>query len=327
MNFTSEGTVGRARLPLYRYGKHQLVKLPGGKVQLGFDRKEKEAFLKSTETAEGRAFAQGLVRSALRGSATVKPFLCALNVVGKDRDVVMVTAAKAQAMAKALGARLPTEAEWEFMARDGSSRSWVGRDGTLDELNEHLWELYRRPFDEKGSNDRYGLHGLAFGAWATTGGTVALRAGAALRFPWQNDDEHLDAHVAARVIASPKLTGAVRLVWDLPDELPRAGGKATPKPAASTKRTKPPKKAPAARTNDPSLIARIEALARARWVKGPVVKVSISVDCYRLHKERFTASVFCLVTKRSKPTPFGESASGVGRDGALRALIAELEAR
>lgn len=336
-----------------------LVLVPGGSFDMGMSETEAKVFVASARTEEGRAIARDIVRAARpRHRVRVAPFLCARDPLSKGGELLLVSAADAARIAKARGLRLLSESEWEWVARDGGARAWIG----VDEADGDVWrrverharDLYGRVHPKAGrGRDRFGVFGLAFGDWvadawhgdyrrAPVNGAVwgrpktpgVLRGGTASHYPWQNDDEHLDGHAAVRTPAARGLYACVRLARDLPEGFslpplgPRRGLASRPLAKKATKQQTKATKSRAGASRkpaDPRFVARIEELARARWSTPNAAEVRVRVSTFRSHVGSHEARVLVVVRARTRERAYGENARGPDREGALRALLAKLE--
>ena len=108
---------------------------------------------------------------------------------GDDLPVERVSWEEAQAYCKAVGGRLPTEAEWEYAARAGSS---AVRYGPLDDIAWHRGNSgdATHPVGQKTANG-FGLHDMLGNVWEWTSTdygstTKELRGGS-----WYNDPRYV----------------------------------------------------------------------------------------------------------------------------------------
>ncbi|WP_205876070.1 formylglycine-generating enzyme family protein [Mycobacterium camsae] len=130
----------------------------------------------------------------------------------------------------ASGLRLPSEAEWEWIARAGGTRSWICGDEPPDEWTEWVVDgrpdQARTPFGtsapgwgewvDDGWHDDYVGAPPDSRAWEPTDRPVTVRGGAFACWPWQGGGEAVLLHAASRERGSDESIHAVRLAADLP---------------------------------------------------------------------------------------------------------------
>jgi formylglycine-generating enzyme required for sulfatase activity len=141
--------------------------------------------------------------------------------------VLRVTSAVAATVPE--GFRLPSEAEWEWLARRGADSTWLSGDDGPTAWGERT--LAAALTDD---GHPFGVHGLGWGEWADDGwhptyrGAPAtsqawdpmsrpevVRGGGLALWPWQSGEVLLSL-TAARDRAGPRAAHAVRLVRNLP---------------------------------------------------------------------------------------------------------------
>lgn len=171
----------------------------------------------------------------------VRPFLCATGFVhldgraeteeedARDEDPIIVPefAIDTVAALREQGLRLLSEAEWEWIAREGGRRSWIidvtGKRGMgLDDMREapaNRWGV-RRLKSDVGELVADGWHSSYDGAPADSGawdpnpaGIPGVHRGA--RSCWQDDAEAVTCHAACRSNSEGR-DGALRPARDLP---------------------------------------------------------------------------------------------------------------
>lgn len=354
---SAAGTLG---LPMVRHASGvEFVLIPGGTFEMGLSTTEERALLAAMRTPDGRAAAKELARAARpRHQVRVAPFLCARAPLVEDGSVALVSAAEAARMVKRAKLRLLSEAEWEYVARDGGSRAWIGLDDAETDvqraLARHAKSLYGRSSPPSGAAaDRFGVWALALGDWVADSwhqdyrraprdgapwkpgkAPGVRRGGAASLYPWQDADEHLESHAAIRLPAARGTFACVRFALDLPpgsDGLVTAGRQRSKPRAPEAKRarapvrSRKPTKPRASSKNDPTLVARAEALALARWAPASAAQARARVDCFRFVTGRYEATLLVVVRARTRERAFGERAFGPDRRAALAALVAKLE--
>jgi formylglycine-generating enzyme required for sulfatase activity len=186
---------------------------------------------------------------------TIKPFLCARFPVRRaeaaaldiawERTVrphyeganppVALTAKEVCDLLSQTRARLVSESEFEFVAREGGGKSWIVEPTTQWE-SPYLEALTARPepADEERAGNRFGVWGLEFGEWVADAwhddyvrapessepwGRPArpetARSGALGLYPWQVGSEYAMCHAAVRFPAGPSSCWHVRLAWDV----------------------------------------------------------------------------------------------------------------
>nr|HEX4312864.1 hypothetical protein [Kofleriaceae bacterium] len=236
---------GELQLPVVRHGKLgvDFVAVPGGKLAMGVSAGEQRELGKLAKAAgsDAEAAAKELVaRAKPAHDVKVLPFVVAtrpltraqLTALGADvadelpGDLARTTGPDAARAVAASKLRLPSEAEWEWLARAGGARCWLSGDRTASEWAElHArGEADAHPLavDGLGWGDWVddGWHATYRGAPATTAAwqpaewpTVA-RGGALARWPWQAGDV-VACHAAARQ-HDPDGRHCVRLALDLP---------------------------------------------------------------------------------------------------------------
>lgn len=227
------------------------VVIAGGRYEMGLRDAEREAMQKLTRrwSAEARAHARDL--AALAGpprTVDIPPFLCAQSPVtaaqatGRTEGVEtagpvrLFTAGAAAEFAGRAFARLLSESEWEYVARDGGTRAWLGVDGpvTRKTLLAAAERAVAEDLETPGT-EGFGVRGLAWGTWvadawrpdyaaAPADGSArapgatpeTVRGGALLSWPWQVDGEALLMHVAHRDRGAQRAGYPLLLARDLP---------------------------------------------------------------------------------------------------------------
>jgi formylglycine-generating enzyme required for sulfatase activity len=155
------------RLPAPAKEELRFVELPGGSFEMGLSdaRRRALAALLPDQPKVRAAFDEVAATCAPARKVTVRPFRCALapltvdaaKRLGKDASFMgpnaMLPPEVAVGLAKRFGARLLTEAEWEFVARDGGALPW----------GEGLERLLRR--SRVPITNRWGIAGVSVPAF------------------------------------------------------------------------------------------------------------------------------------------------------------------
>lgn len=224
-----------------------LVAVPGGRFTMGLRDDELEDLCRTLFGEDpAHRFEPEILRKYLRSctpvrTVEVRPFLCATGFAhhdgraeteeedarDEDPNVVPELAADAIAALRGHGLRLLSEAEWEWIAREGGRRSWIidvaGKQGMdLDDLNEapdNRWGI-RRLKSDLGEFVADGWHSSYDGAPADSRawepdphGLPGVHRGA--HTSWQDDAEAVTCHAACRWDAQG-CDGALRPARDLP---------------------------------------------------------------------------------------------------------------
>ena len=222
--------------------------IAGGRYEMGLRKPEREAIKKLTRrwSAEARAHARDL--ASLAGPphpVALPPFLCAQTPVMAAQaaglservgPICLFPADAAAAFANGVLARLLSEAEWEYIARDGGNRAWLGVEGpaTRKALLAAAEGALAEDLETSGT-EGFGVRGLAWGSWvadtwrpdladAPADGSArapgatpeTVRGGGLLSWPWQVDGEALLMHVAHRDNAGTRAFFPLLLARDLP---------------------------------------------------------------------------------------------------------------
>jgi Leucine-rich repeat (LRR) protein len=209
------------------------IAIAGGSFSMGLNNSEKKELIKLTKkwSEESQMHVKDLQNFASPShEVSVPAFLClempitpsqgietipALQTTG---DICLFDPFTAVCYAKRSGARLLSEAEWEYVARQGVSKSWL----TINEhpITHNLPKYFKDTLAKGGlggEGDMFGLRGLGWGTWVEDGwhdsyagapidGSAwepkelpeMIRSGAFLSWPWQMDGEALLLHVAHR---------------------------------------------------------------------------------------------------------------------------------
>lgn len=218
------------------------VAIPGGVLKMGLSPKEAKELAAVAQGPEAEAHLKELTkRSRPVHEVAVAPFLVAtlplsraqLEALGAEvvdempSDAARTTGQEAaRAVAKA-GARLLSDAEWEWLARAGGARSWLAGSETPEAWAERL---------SSGGDDGhpFGVAGLGWGEWVDDGWhdsykgapktsaawepvewPMCTRGGALALWPWQVGGEVILGHAACRDRAVEGVQ-CVRLALDLP---------------------------------------------------------------------------------------------------------------
>lgn len=224
-----------------------LVAIPGGAFTMGLSPEERTALAglvkgRGAEAAEHVRALTAVSRPVRR--VTVEPFLIAaaplaagaaprLGVEGDDANphrVLRLGSSEAATAVAGAAMRLPSEAEWEWVARAAGSRVMLSGDADPDAWVE---QTLGTPLSRL--SDPFGVLGLGWGEWVDDGWhpsyskapkrAVAwdpkvepelVRGGAFDLWPWQVGGEVVLCHAAARDRAGPGAAHTVRFATDLP---------------------------------------------------------------------------------------------------------------
>ncbi|WP_433928185.1 formylglycine-generating enzyme family protein [Sorangium cellulosum] len=252
--FTAETKlVGRRGLVAVRLDRPRIsyVAIPGGTFLMGLSDLDHEDAQGRIDPYEDEAVA---FLEAFRSCATpvryveVPAFLCArrslraadVKILGMECDADEPTEAAtlsprdAANAATTLGARLLSEAEWEYIAREGGKFSWINAPADPEEVAAAL--AGDGPHRAPACTSGLGLWGLALGEWVADGwhdsyaGAPAdaspwdardepevFRGCGAATYPWQGSGELLAMHAAFRHRACDTFEELhVRTAMDLP---------------------------------------------------------------------------------------------------------------
>ena len=208
------------------------IAIAGEEFEMGLGTSDKQALTKLTKTwsDEAKAHVQELATIARPAHKVfVPPFLCAEMPVraheAQDISGVQALGAvclfeplAAVAHAERVGARLLSEAEWEYIARHRDSRAWISME---DDSRKHDPRKFVENAMQGGLDAEtgflFGVRGLGWGTWvedswhanyqgAPNDGQSwdpheipeVVRGGAYLSWPWQMDGEALLMHAAHR---------------------------------------------------------------------------------------------------------------------------------
>jgi formylglycine-generating enzyme required for sulfatase activity len=237
--------VGAARLPAVRHEPTGLVfaAVPGGTFTMGLRDDETEDLRRTVlrddpkNRFDREIAGHHIPQMTPAHEVEVRPFLCATDFITAqgepvtedycdDPSITAEYAAEVVAKLRAHGQRLLSDAEWEWVAREGGRRSWIldvtGKWGMgLDDMREdpaNAWGI-RRLKSAMGEFVADGWHPSYVGAPSDSrpwdpdpSGKPGVHRGA--HSCWQDDMEAVTCHAALREMASGD--GAVRAAIDLP---------------------------------------------------------------------------------------------------------------
>jgi hypothetical protein len=234
----------------------RFVAVPGGRYEQGLGAAEKKMLqpLARKLGEEASLHVKDLAHTAAPArEITLPPFLCADRPLLRSQigpalpkgsgettpvhEVMLVDGKAAAAVSATLGARLLTEAEWEYVARGGEARLWLsGEIAPADFVKGFLGgDLHQ-------GDEPFGVYGLAWGTWVDDGWAPSYKdapgdgsarephelpevvrgGGAPMQWPWQVGGEALLLLTVVRE-RREKGTAPVLLARDLP---PRRGKRA-----------------------------------------------------------------------------------------------------
>lgn len=225
------------------------VAIVGDSFEMGLGTSDKQALTRMTKgwSDEAKMHVRDLASVARPAHKVfVPPLLCAETPVQASdaNDTTGVTTlgevslfepTAAIAHATRVGARLLTEAEWEYIAREGGTRSWLSMG---DDARKHNPEQFVRNALVTGIDGEprgvFGICGMGWGTWVEDGWhatyegapddgrawdpaaiPTVVRGGAYLSWPWQIDGEALLMHAAHRE-RKPKGNFPLLLACNLP---------------------------------------------------------------------------------------------------------------
>jgi formylglycine-generating enzyme required for sulfatase activity len=229
--------------------------VPGGEFEMGIHPRE----WKEVQSLDSQGALQGAPE--VLGWAVpvhrvhVKPFLCGVLPLLRseaERHVrnwergsrphyegplapAMLSSAEAAEVLAAKSSRLPSEAEFEFVARSGGDGRWIVKPESQWQC-ARLDALLAQPVPDESMANGVGIAGLEFGEWVADAwhdsydgagqtsepwGRAArpelARSGALSVYPWQVGSEYLMCHAAIRFRSEPRTCWGLRLALDLPE--------------------------------------------------------------------------------------------------------------
>jgi formylglycine-generating enzyme required for sulfatase activity len=259
-----EALLGAAELAAVRHVATDttLVAVPGGGYQMGLQPEERAALLELAHPSVRDDMARQLRFAEPPHAVRVAPFLCATapllvsqsrSLVGRLDEAALrpeyhepdapvpchVTRSEARAAVAKAGCRLLSEAEWEYVAREGGRASWIGAAPTGVEAEgfaDAQAQATAPRVDGGAPANAFGLWGLLFGEWVADawhegyagapadarpwGSPAELevsRAGGATAWPWRDGMSHVLCHAAVRHHpVRPRTVWGVRFARDVP---------------------------------------------------------------------------------------------------------------
>jgi formylglycine-generating enzyme required for sulfatase activity len=261
--FACHGVHGKAALPAVRHVPTDLlfVLIPGGQFDMGLSNSDEECAREQALDDSDEEVQDEL--SALRGVArpvrpvSVSSFLlsvCPLlhvhgqSLLGSYWDAAhpffqfgpfdpllpaVFTPQECSRVNASLGVRIPSEAEWEYVARELGTRSWLS-----DDNEAAIAGTFRSPFSLSSTcANSLGLWGLSLGEWVSDTWHLdyssapltsaswqpraepeMMRGGGARTYPWQSAAEKLVCLAAYRCAVVGEGAFCMRLALDLPSQ-------------------------------------------------------------------------------------------------------------
>ncbi len=221
----------------------EFVVVPGGSFVMGMREDEEESFRERVFGGDVERYNAVVAKWHLPQMrpprrVQVPSFLCARDLLKPSMaaglahtvidDEMLFTPGQVPAVLMRFGWRLLSEAEWEWVARQGGARSWVidvpeGVGGLdldfCDDVRENGWGIRNQKSDQ-GEWVADAWHDSYEGApadgrrWGGSGEVPGVHRGA--HTCWQDDAEAVTCHVALRERAGEFQHGGVRLALDLP---------------------------------------------------------------------------------------------------------------
>ena len=224
-----------------------LVAVPGGEFVMGLCDDEVEGISSTVFNGDNESYDQVFTQWHLPQitpphPVNTSPFLCArepasrklAKIIGDiPHDLIeedlLFTPSQVPAFVSAVGLRLLSSAEWEWVAREGGHRSWIidipaGKTGMdidfCDSLGENAWGIRKLKSDQgewvaDGWHPNYSEAPSDSFPWEPkANGEPGVHRGA--HTCWQSDAEAVTCHAALREEAGPYQLGAVRFGLDLP---------------------------------------------------------------------------------------------------------------
>jgi len=240
---------GELELPRLRHKALGIdfIAIPGGTFTMGLSPKELREIDALVDNDETLDHVESLKRQARPShEVAVAPFLLAATPLTRAQldkldtqvieemsaGVARVTGPEAARACAHASARLPSEAEWEYVARAGGSRTWLSGDEAPrawaervadGETELHRFEIAGLGWGEwvdDGWHDNYKSAPKVSAAWAPAEWPELRRGGALAIWPWTGvGGEIVLCHAAARDRTLDGLA-CVRLAIDLPARTP-----------------------------------------------------------------------------------------------------------